>query len=273
MASTFGLALGWTWRYDLPKVPLCEPCVGRCAEMSGAMVLAYIKTYYIWIVAAGLAVLIWCIREIREAQRGRTQTIFSLERELAGVRESRARLVLVAVLGVLALFTLLRFAVIPSRRLPPVREPTPTQVLILLRTSTPAPPTPTRTRIPTRPRPTQLPSAETPTSAPQPLPRCPLPGVCITSPAAGEAVKGQIPIRGTANIDAFQFYKVEYGMGEAPQQWNSIGDVQRTPVVDGVLAVWNTTGFPAGVFKLRLTVVEASGNFPPPYEIRVIVQP
>lgn len=238
-----------------------------------AIVLAYVKTYYIWIAAAGLLALILCLREIREARRGRTQTIFSLERELARVRESRARVALVAVLAVLAVFSWLRFGVVPSRSLPPVREPTATQVLILLPSSTPAPPTPTRTRIPTRPRPTPLPPSETPTSTPLPLPPCPLPGVCISSPAAGEAIKGQITIRGSAAVDAFQFYKLEYGMGETPQQWNSIGEVQRTPVVDGVLAVWNTSGFPAGVFKLRLTVVDASGNFPPPYEIRVIVQP
>ncbi len=241
--------------------------------MTVAIVLAYIKAYYIWIAATGLLALILCIREIREAQRGRTQTIFSLERELASVRESRARVTLIAVLSVLAVFTLLRFAVVPSQNLPPVREATPTQVLILLPTNTEAPPTPTRTRIPTRPRPTSLPPSETPTSTPLPLPSCPLPGVCITSPAAGEAIKGQITIRGSAAIDAFQFYKLEYGMGETPQQWNSIGEVQRTPVVDGVLAVWNTSGFPAGVFKLRLTVVDASGNFPAPFEIGVIVQP
>jgi hypothetical protein len=241
--------------------------------MTVAIALAYIKTYYVWIVAAGLAVLIWCIHEIREGRRARTQTIFALERELASVRESRARVTLIVILGTLALFTVLRFGVVPSRNLPPVREPTPTQVLILLPTNTPAPPTPTRTRIPTRPRPTSLPPSQTPTSTRLPPPLCARPDVCITSPKAGEAIKGQITIRGSASIDAFQFYKVEYGMGEAPQQWNSIGEVQRTPVVDGVLAVWNTTGFPAGVFKLRLTVVDASGNFPPPYEIRVSVQP
>ena len=79
-------------------------------------------------------------------------------------------------------------------------------------------------------------------------------------------------IRGTAQIDNFQFYKLEYGLGENPQQWNSIGDIHRSPVADGALGVWDTAGFPNGVFKLRLTVVEISGNFPPPLEVRVIIQ-
>jgi hypothetical protein len=61
-------------------------------------------------------------------------------------------------------------------------------------------------------------------------------------------------------------------MGDAPELWNSIGDVARTPVVDGTLGVWNTEGFPEGVYQVRLTVVDTSGNFPPPHEVRVVIQ-
>lgn len=87
-----------------------------------------------------------------------------------------------------------------------------------------------------------------------------------------QVITGQIAIRGTAKIEAFQFYKLEYGIGEEPQQWNSIGEIHKTPVVDDVLGVWDTTGFPVGVFKLRLTVVDITGNYPPPCEVRVIIQ-
>ena len=87
-----------------------------------------------------------------------------------------------------------------------------------------------------------------------------------------QVIAGQVTIRGTAQIDQFQFYKLEYGLGENPQQWNSIGDIHRSPVADGALGVWDTAGFPNGVFKLRLTVVDASGNFPAPCEVRVIIQ-
>lgn len=80
-------------------------------------------------------------------------------------------------------------------------------------------------------------------------------------------------MRGSARIDAFQFYKLEYSIGENPQSWHSIGDIQRTPVVDGVLGMWDTTGFPAGPATLRLTVVDVSGNFPPPYDVQVTIQP
>ena len=86
-------------------------------------------------------------------------------------------------------------------------------------------------------------------------------------------VSGNVEIRGTAAIERFQFYKIEYGMGEKPSSWNSIGDIRKQAVADGVLASWNVAGFPPGVYKLRLTVVDMTGNFAPPHEIRVIVGP
>jgi len=239
--------------------------------MSFVRILSFINAYSLWLYIAGLLALLFTLREIREAQKNRAETIFSLERELATVRENRARIMLVIILVLLALLTLLKFAIVPSQPLPPLREPTPTQLVIRAPTSTPATPTPTRTRIPTRPRPTRLPPTETPTLTPPPPP-CPNPGVCITFPTAGQVIRGQVTIKGSANIEAFQFYKIEYGMGAEPQQWNCIGDIQKTPVVDGVLAIWDTTGFPNGTFKLRLTVVDITGNFPPPYEVKVVIQ-
>lgn len=240
--------------------------------MSFTRILSYINAYFVWLFAAGLMALVLCWREIREAQRNRAQTIFSLEKELATVRENRARRILFVVLILLAALTLAKFSVLPAQTLPPVREPTATLMVIELPTSPLATPTPTRTRIPTRPRPTPVP-VDTATPTPVPPPPCPQPGICITSPRMGQTITGQVSIWGTAKIEAFQFYKLEYGMGEEPQSWHSIGEVQRTPVVSGVLGVWDTKGFPAGVFKLRLTVVDISGNFPPPYEIKVVIQP
>ena len=84
-------------------------------------------------------------------------------------------------------------------------------------------------------------------------------------------VQGSVPIQGTASIPAFQFYKVEYGMGREPEAWNSIGEIRREPVTGGTLAEWNTSGFPSGEYTLRLTVVDLSGNFPQPCEVHVSV--
>ena len=241
--------------------------------MSLSKILSYANAYFLWFCAAAFVAALLCLREMRAAHTEQAQTIFALERELAVGRQRRARNALCVIVALLAVLTVAKSAIVPGQELPRVREPTPTQMLILVPTATPETPTPTRTRIPTRPRPTPAPVTETPSVTPVPTLSCPQPGVCIASPAAGQAVQGQVTIRGTANINAFQFYKLEYGQGEEPQRWNSIGEIQRAPVVDGVLGTWDTTGFPAGVYRLRLTVVDISGNFPPPYEIRLVIQP
>ncbi|MGC8786459.1 MAG: hypothetical protein ACP5Q1_03435 [Anaerolineae bacterium] len=236
-------------------------------------ILSLIQTYSLWIYIAGFLAALFSLRELRKAQKDRKETIFTLEKELATVRENRARTSLILAIGLLAALTLVMFVVIPAQPIPVAQEPTATSLLAIeLPTSTPAPPTPTMTRIPTRPRPTPLPPTPTATATSPPPPPCPQPGVQITSPVMNQVVSGQVTILGTAQIDRFQFYKLEYGMGENPAQWHSIGEVNRTPVVNGVLGVWNTTGFPSGVFTLRLTVVDITGNFPPPCDVQVIIK-
>ena len=239
--------------------------------MSLMRLLSLINAYALWLYAAGVLVMLFGWREIRKARKTSSETIFSLEREFAGVRQQRAGVVLVVVLMLLALLTYLRFSVIPDQPLPPPQRATPTKFIIEAPTSIAATPTPTVTRIPTRPRPTREPPTETPTPTVA-LPPCPNPFVCIMHPTASQIISGTVTIQGTANIEAFQFYKIEYGLGENPEQWHSISNVRQTPVVDDVLDTWNTTGFPNGVVKLRLTVVDTTGNYPPPHEIRVVIQ-
>lgn len=236
-------------------------------------ILSLIQAYALWIYAAGFLAALLSLRELRRAQRDKKETIFTLEKELASARENRARTSLILTIVLLSVLTIVMFVVVPAQPLPLAQEYTPTPLLVIeLPTSTPAPPTPTMTRIPTRPRPTPLPPTPTATSTPPPPPPCPQPGVQITSPVMNQIISGQVTILGTAQIDRFQFYKLEYGMGENPTQWHSIGEINRTPVVNGVLGVWNTAGFPSGVFILRLTVVDITGNFPPPCDVRVIIQ-
>ena len=85
--------------------------------------------------------------------------------------------------------------------------------------------------------------------------------VQITKPEMGEQVRGQVAIMGSAAVGAFQFYKVEFGVGPNPQQWAVIGDLHDTPVVNGQLAVWDTTALPDGVYSLRLQAVKQDGNW------------
>ena len=94
--------------------------------------------------------------------------------------------------------------------------------------------------------------------------------VTIEAPAADARVSGQVDIVGTAAIENFQYYKVEVGAGDAPSAWSLLGSAP-TAINRGVLATWDTGGLAPGVYTLRLTVVDITGNFPPPFLVRVEV--
>jgi len=239
-----------------------------------ARIISLINTYAPWLYLAGLLGLLFALYELWAARKSRAETIFSLEKEFAGRRESRARTLLIVVIVLLAVISVLNFGWVPGEAFVPTPVPTPTRLVLVAPTAVPVTPTPTRTPIPTRPRPTAPPPATpTPTiPAAPPAPACPRPDICIASPAPNATVGGLVTIRGTANIEAFQFYKVEYGMGEEPLQWNSIGDIRRERVVNGTLAQWDTSRFPPGPYILKLTVVDITSNFPPPHQVRVVIQ-
>jgi hypothetical protein len=240
--------------------------------VSLARILSLVNTYALWIYAGGLLALLLAFYELRGARKGSSETIFALEKELASGRERRARAAFLAILSLLVLVTVLKYGVAPGQPVPPTPEPTRTRLIIEPPTPVPVTPTPTRTRMPTRPPPTATPPTPTPTLTRVSAPACPNSGICIASPGPGARISGQVAIQGTASIEAFQFYKVEYGIGESPQEWHSIGEIRRTQVVNGTLVEWNTQGFPNGPVRLRLIVVDITGNFPPAYEIGVTVQ-
>jgi predicted phage tail protein len=65
---------------------------------------------------------------------------------------------------------------------------------------------------------------------------------------------------GSAYIDDFASYTLDYGPGDNPTDWRPITD-QRTQAVDrGLLGVWETTGLPAGRYRMRLRAVDSFGN-------------
>lgn len=108
--------------------------------------------------------------------------------------------------------------------------------------------------------------------APKPL----RPALCndrtqITFPRRGETLDGigTFSVTGTANIEDFQFYKLELGVGKSPIEFHSItDDVFRKSIVNGILyRDWNTGALPEGTYTLRLTVVDNSGQFPPPCDV------
>ncbi|HEY9076658.1 MAG TPA: transglycosylase domain-containing protein [Anaerolineaceae bacterium] len=82
----------------------------------------------------------------------------------------------------------------------------------------------------------------------------PSPDVRINSPSLFAAVSGQVSIRGTAAGEGFSSYRVQVGQGLNPQTWIQVGSEQKSPVKDGELAVWDTSGR-EGLYAVRLVVV------------------
>jgi hypothetical protein len=85
----------------------------------------------------------------------------------------------------------------------------------------------------------------------------------ITAPGKGEAIRGEVSIVGTASDPMFWKYELHYNpVPNNPDLWTSFaGSPFSTAVVEGELAVWDTTAVPDGPYALRLRVVRTDGNF------------
>lgn len=85
----------------------------------------------------------------------------------------------------------------------------------------------------------------------------------ITSPRDRSTVRGLVPIEGSAAGSQFQKYEMHYGPEPNPgEQWTPAGGSPfSVPVVQGRLALWDTTVIPDGIYSLRLRVVRLDGNY------------
>jgi hypothetical protein len=82
------------------------------------------------------------------------------------------------------------------------------------------------------------------------------PDVHITSPVMFADGRGKIEILGSAAGADFVSYRLEYGQGLYPQAWVLISTDGTSPVSEGVLGEWDTTGL-NGLYALRLMVVRS----------------
>jgi len=95
--------------------------------------------------------------------------------------------------------------------------------------------------------------------------------VQITSPSINEEIRGLVAIVGSASIDNFQYYKIEYGVGPNPTDWAIIGAMHETAILNNQLATWNTEALPDGIYSLRLRAVKADGNYEEFYVRGVVI--
>jgi hypothetical protein len=85
----------------------------------------------------------------------------------------------------------------------------------------------------------------------------------ITSPRDRAAVRGLVPVEGSATHPQFQKYELHFGPEPNPAaQWTPIaGSPFTVPVVQGRLGLWDTTIISDGLYSLRLRVVRVDGNY------------
>lgn len=236
----------------------------------------FIANIAIWIYLACGLVMLFYLRATVVAWRERGTALHTAEKEGATSRayHSVAAIgVLLLVVGAVALIVTLAPALgrLAGTVLPESMLATPPSALPPLSVT----PTPTLER-PTRPAgvvPTIPPFISPLPSPTQPPPAsaCPNPEARITSPGMGAKVEGRVEIWGTADIEDFRDYKVEFAAGDSPSEWAYLGG-GREPVSDGLLLVWDVSGLPAGSYTLRLTVVDRTGNYPQPCDLQVIIE-
>jgi hypothetical protein len=249
-----------------------------------AVVIDLIREFSPWIYGACAIVALWYLRVVLVARRERRSATFALEREQALNRVFGAwgaAFGIILVMGaVYAVSTVVFRAVEPQLT---ADQPTATPAFAVAAAGTPtATPTlpepdvtatPTATAKPARPtrRPTNTPAPTQPTPVATPAPqvqrpRCPTGNAVISSPGVGEVFSGPVAIFGTANIENFQFYKLEYGAGENPAVWSYFGGGD-SPVVNGRLGTLNV--LPPGAYSVRVVAVDQSGNFPLPCQTTI----
>ena len=83
----------------------------------------------------------------------------------------------------------------------------------------------------------------------------------ITFPRQFEYIKGGIIITGNAKLDGFQLYRLEYGSGLNPQEWNQLGGDHSNPVDNAPMEFWDTTPLNEGLYTLQLTVLRGDSSF------------
>ena len=236
-----------------------------------AILIKLIDDYYLWIYGAAAIAVLVLLRAAIIARRDRVQATFALERESARSREIKIFVFAIVVLLLMGGVYAVKQFVVPNVEIPYELAPSPSPIFLPTVTGTPAPPTMTPTITPTLARPTR--PALNPTGTPTPdirPPACPHPGVNLTSPGVNAQVSGVVQVTGTAAIDRFQFYKMELGVGSNPGEWSFLFSGE-TAVNNGLLGQWDTHPLPAGVYTLRLVVVDETGNFPEPCRVTLTV--
>jgi hypothetical protein len=213
----------------------------------------YAPLVYLLLVVGLLLVLRSLLRSLKEGR----DSVFGLEREMAQRRTNQAVAVLVIILlmglGELVLSSFLAPGLPASAVLT-----TPTLSLLSVPTNTLSPELMATL------------SAETPVATPGTEASGCIPGqIMLSFPVASSEVRGQITLKGTADIPNFGWYKYEVAPLSS-DNWSTI-QAAHNVVQDGELGFWDTTALTPGDYLLRLVVTDNQGQALPPCMVPVRV--
>ena len=221
--------------------------------------ILFVEANQVWIyVLLGIAAAAY-LRQLVRAGRQHRESIFGLERERTKSRMRASALLLgSALLLMLGTFLVATFA---APAVPASTRPTAMPTLSVLPTATLAP---------------EASGEALPTATPLPAvvvdpAGCQNPAATLRVPANGDTLSGVVEVEGTANIENFAFYKLEYISLVPGAVWRAVW-AGTTPVSDEVLGTWDTTLVIPGDYAFRLVVTDTVGNAPLPCTVQVRVQ-
>ncbi len=82
----------------------------------------------------------------------------------------------------------------------------------------------------------------------------------ILAPVTGQALQGVVPVRGTAPAENFAFAELAFSYAEDPAgTLFLIGQFDR-PVIESIIAEWDTSRITDGNYNLHLIVTQADGS-------------
>lgn len=95
--------------------------------------------------------------------------------------------------------------------------------------------------------------------------------IMLSSPEAGDEIKGTVELIGTVDIPNFGFYKYEVAQ-IGSDTWATIS-ADRNPVKNGLIGRWNTSALTPGDYQLRLVAIDNQGNALPACIVPVRIVP
>jgi hypothetical protein len=91
------------------------------------------------------------------------------------------------------------------------------------------------------------------------------------SPLMDSTISGLAEIRGSASRPNMAYWKLEYRPDAAPASAYVQLYRSETPITATVLSLWSTKTMANGTYWLQLSVVDNTGNFGTPCQIRVSI--